>query len=69
MSYGNDARVCSLNDYMSWKDENSERASICKLLYTFVIGAADAGEDGDHFRSDRPITITPQQGYEESDCT
>lgn len=70
LSYGNDPRICSLRDYMQWKDEKSSHASICKVLYTFVIGGVATGENGDHFRSNRPLLIPPQNDTdEEYDCT
>jgi len=49
-----DMRVCSLQQYIYWKNENSLDASVCRVLYTFVIGANES-EDTDHFRTDRPI--------------
>jgi len=73
LSYKNDPRICSLKNYMMWKDaeaakvqtentgDEASSSSICKILYTFVIGGNENTEES-HYRlnEDRPITINAE---------
>jgi len=70
LSYS-DTMICSLVNYMHYKDSNTPHD--CKVLYSFVIGAANDSEDSptDHFRTDRPIVVkdyTPKNA-DDNDCT
>jgi len=56
LSYNNDSRVCSLQDYMRLTKKGS--ANNCKVLYTFVIGGLEGGPT-DHYHSKAPLTINP----------
>lgn len=61
LGYGiTDSRVCSLQDFMHWKDLKSSDATMCKVLYTFVMGSNPDGPL-DHFRSDNPLLFTPRK--------
>jgi len=70
LSYNNDSRVCSLQDYMRLRDNNTESANTCKVVYTFVIGGREEGPS-DHYRSKEPLTIDPAlfKNIHESDVT
>jgi len=70
LSYNNDSRVCSLQDYMRLRDNNTGSANNCKVVYTFVIGGLEGGPT-DHYRSKEPLTIDPDlfKNIHESDVT
>jgi len=83
LSVDDDVRICSLQNYMIWKNEQQQqRAQACRVVYTFVIGANET-ESTDHYRSDRPLVIDQPHNHnnsnnnnkhsptavEEEDCT
>lgn len=56
----NDERVCNLYKYQELMDQKKwEEADKCVILFCFVVGHPDGHDETDHFQSDRPLALSP----------